>query len=354
MYKSLILLCACTFLQNSYAEEYLYSPVLLSLTSSWSLPTDLNHLDTSLALGLSTMSYHDLYGLGVAPFYQESLGEVYGAQVSIVNLANNLAVGLQLGIYNRSLTSQSLGLQLGVVNRLKNANFAIQAGVSNLAEELNGFQGGFTNFADKLNGVQIGFVNHLNDIHGVQVGLVNTAKDVTGLQLGLINYAENEEGTSIGLISFVQNGTFRISTNYSSQGLPFIQTEFGGKKVYNVIRYSYDITAGKLEYFLGFGANLAIVQDQFNFYPQFFFTGPPINFNSHSTSDDEKEDGITAKFGYLFSQHFEGVFGASLIYRYDSKQNEFSFSHISKYSIDFFTGIQLDFSDTIFNLLFSK
>lgn len=327
---------------KAYADEVSYFPAMGSLTSSLSFPSNSKSINTTFSLGILNAEYNDLYGFGVAFLYQESFGDIYGLQVSLVNFANNIQYGSQVGVYNKIINGNLAG-QIGAVNRAYTID-GTQIGYVNLANCVYGTQIGFVNVVSNIKGPQVGLVDVADSVKGVQIGFVNTTSDVTGLQLGLVNYAENEEGTSIGLISFVKNGTFRISTTYSSQNEPSIQTELGGKKVYNIIRYSYEPHEKRLEYWIGFGANLNLYENKFYFYPQFFFAGP---YSSQAGY------GLTGKFGYLFSEHFEAISGTNFTVNNDETEKRFGFLHRDKYNVAFFLGVQVDFKESVFNMLFA-
>lgn len=340
-----------------YAEDFTYFPIELSLTNSISFPSPAKQVNTSLSLGIFDTEYNDLYGIGFSFLSQESFGTIYGGQLSFANFAHNIQYGGQLGLYNRFSVSNRFALQLGLINVFENANFAAQLGLVNWGDNYIGGQLGFVNFSDngdgaqvglvninqKMNGAQLGLVNKVEDITGTQLGFVNVADSIQGVQFGLVNYANNEEGTSIGLISFIKNGTFRISTNYSTQNEPSIQTEFGGKKIYNVIRYNYNGQQNRFEYWIGFGSNVNLYANKFYFYPQIYMNGPNSVQNGY---------GLTAKFGYFISDHsIEIIAGNNFTYNEDTESKKLSFSSNDEFNFSFFCGIQFDLRKSVFQFI---
>ena len=340
---------ACLFfLKKSYADEFTYFPVQAAIIPRLSLPNKSDKLNTNLSLGLLATQYHDLNGFGLAPVYQESLGRINGLQVSLANLAETFNYGGQIGFYNRYRQSDNLGVQVGLMNQFDDANFALQFGLLNIAHNYNGAQIGLVNVEVNTNGTQLGLLNVSKITNGVQIGLVNTASDIHGLQLGLVNYAETEEGTSIGLITFIRSGTFRISTTYNSQNQTSVQLESGGKKIYNIVRYDLNARNKNFfenDYWIGFGGNIDLYQNKFFFYPQYFLAG--FQASQHGW-------GLTAKFGYKFSEQFQFVSNTNFTVNPDSKEDNFTLSRESRFNMNFALGIQIDFKESVSKMIFKE
>lgn len=267
-----------------------YFPFLLSIYKNISIPSPSDTFNTSLSFGALNAQYQNLYGLGFSLFYQESLTSAYGVQVAPVNIVDESLYGAQIGIYNESKKTQD--------------------------------------------GIQIGITNFTNDFNGVQIGVFNSAKNGHGLQLGLINYSEYEEGATFGPISIVKQGIFRLSTTYSLQNQLALQSEFGGKLVYTMVRYKYDFFSEVFKYYLGIGSQIDLYKEKLRFYPQIFMSG----FGSPL-----RQYGLTTKVGFLFNESLELVSGIHSILNLDVENSSGGFAHENKYNFDAFLGLQINF-----------
>jgi hypothetical protein len=291
------------FCLNTYAlaEEPLkssYFPLLLSLYKDISLPTPARSINTTLSLGVLNTQYNSLYGIGVSLTYQKALEDVYGIQLAPINIAHKSLSGAQIGFYNQ-------------------------------IEETH-------------NGIQIGLVNIADEFNGIQLGLFNHSKNGRGIQLGLINYDESEEGITLGPINIIKNGVFRMSSIYSLQNQLAVQSEFGGRFIYTMVRYKYDFYASIFKYYLGFGSQINMYKDKIHFYPQIFMTGFGIPL---------REYGLTTKFGFLLNEYFELVSGIDSTLDLNVSNSSGGFAHENKYKFDAFLGLQINFKKSPVNFL---
>lgn len=291
------------FCLNTYAlaQEPLkssYFPLLLSLYKDISLPTPAKSINTTLSLGVLNTQYNSLYGIGVSLTYQKALEDVYGIQLAPINIAHKSLSGAQIGFYNQTEETQ--------------------------------------------NGVQLGLINITNEINGIQLGLFNNAKNGRGLQLGLINYAEDEEGVTIGVINIIKNGVFRMNSTYSLQNQLAVQSEFGGKIIYTLVRYKYDFYSSIFKYYLGFGSQINVYRDKIRFYPQLFMSGFGIPLHEY---------GLSTKVGFLLNEYFELISGVDSTLNLDVANTIGGFVHESKYKFDAFLGLQINFKKSPVNFL---
>lgn len=284
-----------------FAQEPLksmYFPFLLSLYNDISIPTPARFISTTLSLGVLNTQYNSLYGIGIALTYQKLLEDSYGIQFAPINIAHKSLSGAQIGFYNQTEETQ--------------------------------------------NGVQFGLINVADQINGIQFGLFNKAKNGRGIQLGLINYADNEEGVTIGAINIIKNGIFRMNSTYSLQNQLAVQSEFGGKIIYTLVRYKYDFYSSIFKYYLGFGSQINIYRDKLRFYPQIFMSGFGIPLHEY---------GLSTKVGFLLNEYFELISGVDSTLNLDVANTMGGFVHESKYKFDAFLGLQINFKKSPVNFL---
>ncbi len=116
---------------------------------------------------------------------------VMGLRLNLVASENQDMMGLDLGIWSKSVKMDAL--QVNLVN-LVEADF-------------DGINVGLFNQMGSVSGVQAGLFNHVRyDINGVQAGVFNRADDVNGLQIGLINRTVSLRGIQVGLVNLLEEG----------------------------------------------------------------------------------------------------------------------------------------------------
>lgn len=121
-----------------------------------------------------------------------------GAQVGLSNVADDLSLRVQLGLWNSTpdgfwdkpvVHPGAYGVQAGLINRYENGG-GLQMGFWNNSNESVTFQGGIINgMYDHAYGTQFGIVNLMfGGSCGLQVGLINAiVEDSKGVQVGLLN-----------------------------------------------------------------------------------------------------------------------------------------------------------------------
>jgi len=121
-----------------------------------------------------------LYGTQVAGIANISGADCKGAQVSgILNTAAGLTSGAQIaGIVNIARRTDGNVQFGGIVNVTGNGDAVQIAGISNLADRINGAQFSLVNIARKVNGVQIGLINIADEVNGAPIGLFSYVKSV--------------------------------------------------------------------------------------------------------------------------------------------------------------------------------
>jgi hypothetical protein len=148
---------------------------------------------------------------------------VYGIDVGIGNKVEERAGGFQAGLVN--LAGELEGIEAGVVNKVEERVEGIQVGLASLAGQLYGMQmsdfnrsrgvagaqiASMFNEAEKrIKGVQrVGIVNLAGEIAGAQIaGIHNQSESVVGAQIGgIVNDAENLAGLQIGILNFNRSG----------------------------------------------------------------------------------------------------------------------------------------------------
>ncbi|HPJ40002.1 MAG TPA: hypothetical protein PLT75_16305 [Spirochaetota bacterium] len=125
-------------------------------------------------------------------------------------VARNFAP-VQISLYNpHQLFDESYDIILFRINLLYGRNRGVSfldIGTVNSAEDFAGLQGGIVNIVDDLAiGVQLGAVNYMHDFFGIQAGLVNINYEIFGIQLGLFNYHTTRAcGLQVGIIGTMGN-----------------------------------------------------------------------------------------------------------------------------------------------------
>lgn len=122
------------------------------------------------------------------------------------HLAARSFAPVQISLYNpHQLFDESYDILLFRINLLYGRNRGVSfvdIGTVNSSEDFAGLQGGIVNIVDDLAlGVQLGAVNYMHDFFGIQAGLININYELFGIQLGLFNYHSTRAcGLQIGII----------------------------------------------------------------------------------------------------------------------------------------------------------
>lgn len=120
-----------------------------------------------------------------------------GAQLGLINNCQEDFTGLQVSMAN--LDGQDFGEEIandGVTRTIRTTFYpsavatGLFIGVGNVAQNLDGVQlGAFNVVAHDAEGAQISLVNYSSDVRGAQIGAINIARTLNGVQLGLFNLA---------------------------------------------------------------------------------------------------------------------------------------------------------------------
>lgn len=174
MKKALMALCVALACSVAFAQESAPAPVTApvpakaSTKAAWPVWLAFNSAKDIDVIGLRlTLPYgkcesvtgFDLGIYGSCRYFE-------GLQANILrNEAEDVMTGWQVGVYNSAGCAASWG---GV---------ALQVGLFNEAQTINGLQLGIVNIAGKVDGVQIGLINRAETSYGFQVGGVNVIRD---------------------------------------------------------------------------------------------------------------------------------------------------------------------------------
>jgi len=115
--------------------------------------------------------------------------------------------GVALSVGASFVDERMSGAQLSVVaNTAGQADGAQISGGFNHARRMSGLQAAMVNHAQDVDpGLQLGLVNTVGSLRGVQLGVINVGKDVKGAQLGLFNFSRRADA-AVGLISVTREG----------------------------------------------------------------------------------------------------------------------------------------------------
>ncbi len=149
--------------------------------------------------------------------------------LGFVNGSSGDSRGVSLGLANYA--ESYTGMQWSFLNLSNDQLLGWQAGVVNVAGEMNGLQTALVNITDTMSGVQLGAFNYTKELQGMQLGLVNIGLDnpyaMSGLQVGAINYVEQLRGLQLGLLNIaVDNPWFSEFPGKLAQGFVFVNWSF--------------------------------------------------------------------------------------------------------------------------------
>ncbi len=226
------------FSNEEQLKEVNYAPFKLTLFSDY---TDLNLISTNkssdisennFVLGILYAKTNYLYGLGISAFSLYVENEMYGIQISPINITTGNSIGVQAGLFNYS--KNFYGTQLSLFN-YSGDFYGVQIAPLNISHDLYGAQYGIYNKSRNTYGLQIGVVNHSDDFDGVQIGIVNIAKKLKGFQVGIINVADEQTGYSFGILSFLlKSGFAKMYFRYDTDIPLNIGVKAGSKYFYSI------------------------------------------------------------------------------------------------------------------------
>jgi len=157
----------------------------------------------------------DDLALGIQLGAVNYMHDFFGIQAGLVNINYEL-FGIQLGVFNYH-TTRACGLQLGIIGTMGKIGYlggsrAVQiSGIFNSVEYSDHYKT-TSLYRDHekfyFKGAQISIILNTSDVNfsGTQVGIVNIADRISGLQIGLVNIARRMSGVQIGLINIIREG----------------------------------------------------------------------------------------------------------------------------------------------------
>jgi hypothetical protein len=219
--------------------------------------------------GLANVVINNVFGGQLSGGVNVSKGALIGFQISgIGNYVHKFSFGLQLaGLFNSSVQSIN-GVQVAALSNYTDGGlYGLQLSIFNRADVMEGVNS-FNN--DEPSAIQIGLVNKANKMNGFQFGLINIAKRSQGTQIGLINIYKKgkdintRDGTSIGLINwgdfgylaayssdlFIQNYELATGTYYKNARM---KDERFGKTIQNSLIYSRSSWGNQTMWGVGYG-----------------------------------------------------------------------------------------------------
>lgn len=163
--------------------------------------------------------YSNVYGLKLGAPLVAGYGRVCGLEPSFFYSGTNYIYGVQASWFGPSISREVEGFQASGAVNITHKMTGCQAGTSNVANKMLGFQtGGVCVTTDELDGFQLSAVNVADcKMKGFQFGAVNVATDeVKGVQMGAFNYSD-KQGIQIGVFNVIKNGVipFTILFNYA-------------------------------------------------------------------------------------------------------------------------------------------
>lgn len=165
-------------------------------------------------------------------------GDVWGLQIGgAANIVTGHAGGLQIGGALNVVDEGFRGLQIGGAANIvtgDSAGLLIAGGLNLTTGEVYGAQLSAINMAGDVRGAQIGAINMAGDVRGAQIGAINVAEDVRGVQLGAINIARRDAVT-IGAINIFTDGDTRATTWVNESGFLQAGVRHGGEHIYTIL-----------------------------------------------------------------------------------------------------------------------
>jgi hypothetical protein len=165
--------------------------------------------------GVTNVVLKNVFGWQTTGGFNVVKGALIGLQIAgISNTVYKYSFAVQLaGLWNVSAESMD-GVQVaGLFNITKGGLYGLQLSAFNRAGIMEG-KNSFNN--EDPTALQLGLVNMADGMNGFQIGLINISKRMQGTQIGLINIYRNgkspltRDGTSIGLLNIGSGGYFSV------------------------------------------------------------------------------------------------------------------------------------------------
>ena len=130
------------------------------------------------------------FQLGIWPSKYQVVTEdinVSGLKINLPFGGNDYVQGVDLGIAATAKKISALQVNI-LVNRAHEEFTGLQFALVNQSGNSNGVTlGGLNVTEDKAKGIQVGVVNSSMSTRGLQIGLINYTESMTGLQIGIVN-----------------------------------------------------------------------------------------------------------------------------------------------------------------------
>ena len=130
------------------------------------------------------------FQLGVWPPKYQIVTEdinVSGLKINLPFGGNDYIQGVDLGIAASAKKTSALQVNV-LVNRAHEEFTGLQFAIVNQSGNSNGVTlGGLNVTEDKAKGIQVGVINSSMATRGLQIGLINYTESMTGIQIGLVN-----------------------------------------------------------------------------------------------------------------------------------------------------------------------
>ena len=158
-------------------------PLAIGLIPPLQMPAETWDI-TGIRLNLLAGKHNNVAVIDIGTLANLSTGEVKGIEVAgIWNQVNQDFMGLQIGGIANRVCGDSTGLQI--------------AGIANY------------NGAGETIGLQIAPINvNQGDSTAMQIGIYNQAETMNGVQIGIFNIAANFNGMQLGLCNLIKNSPF--------------------------------------------------------------------------------------------------------------------------------------------------
>jgi hypothetical protein len=234
-----------------------------------------------------------------------AIGPVYGAQVSMINVAKGPVHGVQIGLANVEHGDLE-GAQIGLVN------------VDAPTSKSRGAQIGLVNVTrgtGELAATSVGLLNVVRKQRGVQVGLVNVADEIDGVQVGLVSFARKSSGASFALLPIILDGDNRLTVGWNTTSTANLGFKLGTRHFY--VAASIGITRdteqdGTRYYSSSFGLGGHLIPRGGRFFLDLDLLGTDFFTTSNARYAHRSQSSLRLQAGFAIAKHFAIVAGPTL------------------------------------------
>lgn len=175
----------------------------------------------------SATANSNVYGIKTGWPISSGQGSVYGLEASWFAAATDHIQGVQAcWVYTGNTDMQ--GVQASLACNVNQNRFrGLQAGVVNVAGDIQGFQPGAVNVANNVMGVQAAALTNVStgEVVGAQLGLYNYTKTLDGFQASAFNYSKGKsDGFQLGFVNISNTSggfQFGIANYIRDAWIPF-------------------------------------------------------------------------------------------------------------------------------------